>query len=168
MKLGGLGKLLTDHTSLFVADEKSAIIWLNAFLEKPKTFQYIHPAFYQVASISGDSLPELIVILNENFVQDGDKYRHPQSDEEKLMLMEKRSRSLLKDFEAILQDAKSSKKKIKDVRKQAVLLGFEECYKSKRFQDILVIAERLHKTILESDPELSEFFEVARIKVEGV
>lgn len=168
MKLGGLGKLLTDYATLFVADEKSAIIWLNAFLERPRTFQQIHPAYTKIASISGDNTPELMDILNENFVLDGEKFRHPQTDEEKLTLMEKRSRSLRRDFESILQEAKSSKKKIKEVRKQSVLLGFEECYKSQRFHDILILAHRLHNTILESDAELTEFVEVARIKVEGI
>ncbi len=78
------------------------------------------------------------------------------------------SRGLLRGFEALLREAQSSKKKIKEVRKQAVLFGFEDCYRKQRYQDILLLARRLHPSILENDSELSEFAEIAEVKVEGM
>ena len=106
--------------------------------------------------------------LDANFVSEDGKYRRPQTEEEKLSINEKREKALLKEFEELLLEARGSKKKIKEVRKQAVLFGFEYCYKRERFKDILTLANKLNRTILENDSELNEFVEVAQIKVEGM
>jgi len=37
----------------------------------------------------------------------------------------------------------------------------------RRFQDILALARRLDKRILENDADINEFIEVAELKVEG-
>ena len=42
------------------------------------------------------------------------------------------------------------------------------CYKAKRFNDILTIAKKLDKTILENSSELNDFVEAAEIMVEGL
>ena len=63
--------------------------------------------------------------------------------------------------------AKASQKEIKECRKQAVLFGFEHCYKTGRFQDILTLAKRLDKHIIENDAEINDFIEVAELKEEG-
>ncbi|MDR4504920.1 MAG: hypothetical protein MRK01_09055 [Candidatus Scalindua sp.] len=120
-----------------------------------------------MANISGDQTPDLRELLDNNFILQGDKYRRPQTEDEKLTVMQKRERELLKEFEALLLEAKGSKKKIKEFRKQAVIFGFEYCYKKERFQDILTLARRLDNKIIENDSELSEFIEVAELKVEG-
>jgi len=70
-------------------------------------------------------------------------------------------------FDELLLDAKGSKKKIKKCRKQAVIYGFEQCYKNNRFQDILDLGRRLNKKIIENDSEISEFIDVAELKVNG-
>ncbi len=168
MKLQGISDIASGQSALFVADEKSALIWLNSFLISPKSFQEIHPSFTKVEAISGDLMPELKEILDANFVSEDGKYRRPQTEEEKLSINEKREKALLKEFEELLLEARGSKKKIKEVRKQAVLFGFEYCYKRERFKDILTLANKLNRTILENDSELNEFVEVAQIKVEGM
>ena len=168
MKLGNIGDITTGQYTLFISDEKSALIWIYAFLSEPKDFQAVHPAFTKLANISGDVVPDLKDILNENFVMEDGKYRRPQSEGEKLSITEKRERVLLKEFEELLIEAKSTKKKINECRKQIILYGFEYCYKKERFKDILVVAQKLDKTILENDSELNEFVEVAQIKVGGI
>ncbi len=167
MKLEGIKDIAIGQHALFVADEKSALIWLNTFLSEPKDFQAIHPAFTKVVTLGNDKMPELKDILHENFVYKGDKYRRPRSEDEKLSINEKRGKALLHEFDELLIEAKASKKKIKECRKQAVLYGFEYCYKRERFKDILELARKLDRKILENDSELNEFVEVAEIKVEG-
>ena len=167
MKLEGIEDIAIGQNALLVVDEKSALIWLNTFISKPKDFQTIHPAFTKIATIGNDKMPELKDILHENFIYEGDKYRRPRSEDEKLSINEKREKSLLHEFDELLIEAKASKKKIKEYRKQAVLYGFEYCYKRERFKDILELARKLDRKILENDSELNEFVEVAEIKVEG-
>ena len=64
-------------------------------------------------------------------------------------------------------EVRGSKKKIKECRKQAVVFGFEFCYKKSRFQDILTLAQRLDSVIIENDAEIKDFIEIAEIKVKG-
>ena len=167
MKLEEIDEISKGMLSLFVSDERSALIWLHAFLDKPKGFQTIHPAFHKVASIAGDKVPDLRELLDSNFIREGDSYRRPQSEDEKLTVNQKRERELMREFESILLEAKASKKKIKEVRRQALLYGFEQCYKQNRFGDILAVSKRLDNSILENNSDITEFIEVAEMKVEG-
>ena len=167
MKLDEIDEIRTGQLLLFVSDEKSAIIWLNAFLNEPKDFQTIHPAYTKVSNISGDNVPDIKELLDKNFVYDAGKYRRPKTEDEKLTVTQKRERELRREFDELLLEARGSKKKIKECRKQAVIFGFEQCYKHNRFQDILDLGKRLDKAITENDSEISEFIEVAELKVTG-
>jgi hypothetical protein len=168
MRLEGISDIATGNLVLFVTDEKSALIWLNAFLETPRTYSDISTAFNKVATTLTDAMPELTTLLEENFVHDNGLYRRPSSDKEKIPLSEKRQRALLKEFDGLLLEASSSRKKIKSCRKEALAAGFEECYKQEKYQDILTLARNLDKKLLENNADLNEFIEVAEIKVEGV
>ena len=152
---------------LFIDCEKTAIIWLHTFLDSPKGFQTIHPAFTKIENISGDSVPELMELLDKNFILENGKYRRPQTEDEKMTVTQKRERELQKEFDVLLLEVKGSRKKIKECRKQTVIYGFEQCYKHNRFQDIFDLGKRLDKKIIENDSEISEFIEVAELKVEG-
>jgi len=167
MKLEEINDLKSGQMLLFIDCEKTAIIWLHTFLDSPKGFQVIHPAFTKIENISGDSVPELMELLDKNFILENEKYRRPQTENEKMSITQKRERELQREFDVLLLEAKGSKKKIKECRKQAVIYGFEQCYKNNRFQDILALGKRLNKKIIENDSELSEFIEVAELKVEG-
>ncbi|MFW9940469.1 MAG: DNA methyltransferase [Candidatus Thorarchaeota archaeon] len=167
MKLEGIDEIKKGQFTLFVSDEKSALIWLHTFLNESKDFKTIHPAFTKVANISNDQVPDLRELLENNFIREGDTYRRPQTEDEKLTITQKRERELLREFEVLLLEAKGSKKKIKECRKQVVVYGFEYCYKKNRFQDILTLAKRLENSIIENDSEINEFIEVAELKVEG-
>ena len=107
-------------------------------------------------------------MLNENFVLDKEKFRRPNGEAETISLTEKRERALMREFESLLLEAKSSKKKIAIIRKEAVLYGFEVCYKQNRFEDMLALANRLDNSILDNSTELTEFVEIAGIKIEGI
>ena len=166
-QLGDIDEIRSGQMVLFIQDEKSSIIWLNTFLNEAKDFHTIHPAYIKIANIAGDNVPDIKELLDKNFILEDGKYRRPQSEEEKLSVTEKRERELQREFDALLLEAKGSKKKIKDCRKQAVIYGFEQCYKEKKFKDILAIASRLNKKIIENDSEITEFIEVAEMKEEG-
>ncbi|MEA2060837.1 MAG: DNA methyltransferase [Thermodesulfobacteriota bacterium] len=168
MKLEGISDIATGNLVLFVTDEKSALIWLNAFLETPRTYSDISTAFNKVATTLTDAKPELTALLEENFVHDNGLYRRPSSNKEKIPLSEKRQRALIREFDALLLEASTSRKKIKSCRKEALAAGFEHCYKQEKYQDILTLARKLDKKLLENNADLNEFIEVAEIKVEGV
>jgi len=167
MRLEKIDGLKSGQMMLFIDCEKAAIVWLHTFLDTPKDFKTIHPAFTKIANISGDSVPELMELLDKNFILANGKYRRPQTKKKKMSVSQKRERELQREFDVLLLEAKGSKKKIKECRKQAVIYGFEQCYKNNRFQDILALGKRLNKKIIENDSEISEFIEVAELKVEG-
>ena len=167
MRLEEIDELKSGQLMMFIDCEKTAIIWLHTFLDTPKDFHAIHPAFTKIVNISDDSVPELMELLDKNFILANGKYRRPQTEDEKMSVTQKRERELQREFDILLLEAKGSRKKIKECRKQAVIYGFEQCYKNNRFQDILALAKRLDTKIIENDSEISEFIEVAELKVEG-
>jgi len=163
-----IGKGKQESLLFFIVDERSALIWLESFLSTPKSFSDISTAYNKLSNIQGDEVPDLKVLLEENFVFDGSIYRKPSSNEEKLKAIDKRNRTLKREFESLLVEAKNSRTKMRKVRKEAIVYGFEEAYKSKRYDDILTIGNKLHKSIIENSQEISEFIEIAEIQAEGL
>jgi len=168
MKLEGIDEIRQGAMMMFVTDEKSALVWLHNFLNEPKSFSDIHTAFTQLANIQGDEMPDLKDLLEQNFIAEKNLFRRPQTEPEHNSVIEKREKQLMRQFESILIQAQTEKKKIKSIRKEAVQLGFETCYKEKRFQDILTLANRLDKKILEENAELKEFVDAAEIMISGL
>ncbi len=167
-KLEGIDEVKSGEMFLFVTDEKSALVWLYNFLSVPKTFSDISVAFNQTANIQGDNVPELRELLEQNFIFENAKYRRPLSEPEHNQLVEKRERLLMREFETLLIQAQTERKKIKEVRKEALVFGFETCYKNKRYQDILTVAGKLDKSILENSGELNDFVQAAEIMITGI
>lgn len=168
MKLEGIEELKSGSLYLFVTDEKSALVWLYNFISEPKSFSDIHIAFTQLANIQSDAVPELKELMEQNFIFENDKYRRPQNEPEHNQISEKREKALLREFESLLIKAKTEKGKIKLVRKEALLFGFETCYKTRRYQDILIVTNKLDKAIIENSAELNDFVEAAEIMVKGM
>lgn len=168
MKLDGIDDIKQGAFMMFVTDEKSALVWLHNYLNEPKSFSDIHTAFTQLANIQGDEVPDLKEILEQNFIAVNGLYRRPKTDPEHNSVLEKREKQLMRQFESLLIQAQTEKKKIKSVRKEAVLLGFESCYKQKRFKDILSLAQRLDNAILEESSDLKEFVDAAEIMISGI
>lgn len=168
MKLEGLDEIKSGGMFLFITDEKSSLVWLYSFITEPKSFSEISIAFNQLANIQGDNIPELKDMLDQNFIYENEKYRRPKTEPEHNQITEKREKVLLREFEGLLIKSKSEKGKIKLVRKEALSYGFEMCYKTKRFSDIITIANKLDKSILENSSDLNDFVEAAEIMVEGI
>ncbi|MCD6112413.1 MAG: hypothetical protein J7J86_03995, partial [Bacteroidales bacterium] len=168
MKLEGMEDIKSGASLLFVNDEKSALVWLYNFLSEPKSYSDILTTFNQMANLQDDNVPELKELLEQNFIQENGKYRRPQNETEHNSITEKREKNLRREFETLLVQAQTQKGKIKLVRKEALVYGFELCYKDKRFTDILTIAKKLDEKILENSGELNDFVEAAEIMVEGI
>jgi len=150
---------------LFISDERSAIAWLYHFLERPRSYSEIYTAFVKALQVPEDQIPEIKALLEENFVQVNGDYKRPEMLE-KRELEARRQQRLLREFEDILERAKQDKRKrLKDVRKEAVLAGFAQCYREKRFEDILRVGRKLHKRIVESSTEIYDFIDIAEAKV---
>jgi len=168
MKLAGKQDGSQGMLTLFVTDEKSAIIWLTNFLTEPKSFSDIHSAFTKLLNKQDDLMPDIKDILQENFVNENDKFRKPSNEEEHNALGEKRQRNLLKQFETLLLEAQKSKKKIKTVRKEALVFGMETYFKNRRFREILEFSKKLDNSIIDNNAEISMFIETAEIEIEGL
>jgi DNA modification methylase len=147
LKLEKIDDIKSGSFLLFIEDEKSALVWLFNYLEAPRSFQEIHLTYTQLANVSGDNVPELKEMLDQNFIYENERYRRPKSAPEYNQITEKREKVLQREFESLLIKVQSEKGKIKLVRKEALFFGFEMCYKTKRFNDILSIAKKLDKTI---------------------
>jgi len=168
MKLDGIDDLKSGSMFLFVTDEKSSLVWLYNFLTEARSFSDIHTAFTQLANIQGDNVPELRELLEQNFIFENDKYRRPKSEPEHSQISDKREKALLREFESLLIKSQTEKAKIKLVRKEALLFGFEACYKTRRYQDILTVTNKLDKSIIENSSELNDFVEAAEIMIKGM
>ena len=148
---------------LIVSNESDGIEWLRIQLVKPKTYQEIQPDWMQ--AINGlrknDILPELSVLLDENFIQEEDgKWRLPniQDDVDKFKL---RTKALLKEFKLYVEQASKPKAKIKEVRVEAVRAGFKQCYIDKDFQTIVTVGDKIPQNLLEEDEILLQFYDIA-------
>lgn len=149
--------------SLFVSDEKSAIGWLYQQLEIPQTYSELMPKFMQElkAIEKYEKMPELSVILEENFIKDEDgKWYIPDltkaGDVAKL-----REKNLLKEF----QEYTSSKGKLKNFRSEAIRAGFSNLWRNKDYQSIVSIAERLPEEVVQEDPNLLMYYDISLSRV---
>ncbi|MDN5316796.1 MAG: hypothetical protein PWR08_920 [Thermoanaerobacterium sp.] len=154
---------LNDQLSFIIKDEKMAIQWLKyKLLNKPMTYQELQPLFLEeLHQGKHESIPELIDILQENFLRDDDgRWYVPdvnrQSDMEKL-----REKKLLKDFE----EYKNSKGKLKIFRSEAIRIGFKECWRNKDYATIVDIGERLPESFLQEDQTLLMYFDNAQTRL---
>ena len=168
MKLDGIVDSAYAAEKLLVYDEKTAIRWLYDFIEEPKDYSTIYTYFTKVANISDDDIPELRDILDNNFIFENGKYRRPSTEDEELSVRQKREKELMKDFNSMLLEARNSKRKIKSCRNEALVFGFQTLYQKGNFDDILAVAKRLDKRILERNSEIRDFIEIAEIKTGNI
>jgi DNA modification methylase len=150
---------------LFVLDERSAIQWLKHFLRaNPSTFSEIHSEYLQALQATDDQIPELRPLLEENFGLPDDEGRyHWPNPNLQIKLEQERQARLLRLFNEYLRQAQAGQK-LGDVRKEAVLVGFAEAYREKRFGDILTVGRKLGKGLVESSTEIFDFIDIAEAK----
>jgi len=163
--LQAIEEISRGQQKLFVSDERSALIWLYNFLNTPKSYSAILTAYNPATTNTDDDIPELQILLETNFVFENGVYRRPLNEKEKMAKEEQSEKELLKVFDKVLTEAKTGSKKIKTVRKEAVKLGFTKAYQEKRFQDIIIVADRLVPSILEDNSEINDFVDIARLKI---
>ena len=148
----------------FITDEKSLLVWLYQYLETPQTYSDIYTASRKIISGVEDEIPELRELLDQNFILEKGSYRRPHTREEEEKIEAQRQRDLLRSFEQIVDIARTSTKKIKGVRKEALIAGFTLAYQEKRYQDIVDVAKRLNSKIIEQNSQINDFVEFARFK----
>lgn len=150
--------------SLFVTNEKSAIAWLYQQLGnemgQPQAYAELQPKFMQeVRAVDKyEDIPELQVLLEENFLQDSDgKWYVPDRTKEG-DLVKLREKKLLKEFEGYC----NSKGKLKLFRSEAIRLGFTKMWKEDNYQGIVALAKRLPEQVIQEDPNLLMYYDLSR------
>jgi DNA modification methylase len=154
--------------SLLVSSEQDGVLWLRNLLENQSLkYQELQPQWMTALGgvRKGDLIPELIEILEENFLKNSQGQWYLPNSENKIDLEELRTNRLLKQFKVLLQEVNSSKNKIKEVRVEAVRAGFKQCYQDKDFKTIMQVGGRIPEKILMEDEILLQFYDIASSKV---
>jgi len=153
--------------SLFVSNEKTAISWLYQQLSEgmggPQTYAELQPKFMQelTAVDKREKIPELAVILEENFLKD-EKGRWYVPDLTKSGDIAKlREKNLLKEFQQYME----SKGKLKVFRSEAIRAGFAMLWKEKNYAAIVAMAERLPEETIQEDPNLLMYYDISLSRV---
>lgn len=154
----------TIQFSLFVSDEKSAIGWLYQQLDVnsgngPQTYQDLMPKFMQElkAVDKREKMPELSVILEENFLKDEDGKWYIPDLTKSGDIAKLREKNLLKEFQEYL----STKGKLKVFRSEAVRAGFAKLWKDKDYSTIVSVAERLPDETIQEDSTLLMYYDIS-------
>ena len=149
--------------ALLVGSEAEGIEWLKRKLEDgPKTYSEILPDWMQdlVKPKKGDTLPELMQILDENFLKDENGYWHIPDINDQAQLDAVRTKRLLKEFEVYVEA-----KKVKNARLEALRAGFKECYKNHDFATIVSVGNKISEELLTTDEVLLRFYDIASSRV---
>jgi hypothetical protein len=163
LRLGCVAQL-----ALFVSDEKSAIQWLRQQLDpalggEPQTSADLMPQFMRAGNQAKHELmPELIVILGQNFLEEKDGTWRTPNPSKATDLERLRLKALLREFDEYIK----STGRLKQFRTEAVRAGFAEAYKKKEYKVILDVAARLPEAVLHEDPDLLMYFDTATLRAE--
>lgn len=154
--------------SLFISDEKSAISWLYQQLDENKgngrmTYAELQPKFMQElkAVDKTEKMPELMEILEENFLKDDDGKWYIPDLTKSGDLAKLREKNLLKEFQSYLE----SKGKLKVFRSEAIRTGFSKLWKDKDYASIVAVAERLPEQTIQEDPNLLMYYDISLSRV---
>lgn len=149
--------------SLFVTNEKTAIAWLYQQLNTPQTYAEIQPKFMQeVKAVDKfEAIPELQVILEENFIQDEKKRWYIPDVTKEGDIAKLREKKLWKEFEGYL----ASKGKLKLFRSEAIRAGFARLWKEKNYQAIVDMAERLPEKTVQEDPNILMYYDISLSRI---
>ncbi len=155
-----------EQMPLLITDEKSAIQWLRFQLaEGPKSYSDLLIRFNQESrKLPYEAMPELKVMLEENFLQDAQGlWRLPDPSKES-DLQALREKSLLREFATYVQ----SKGKLKVFRLEAIRAGFSRAWKERDYATIVQVAERLPERVFEDDPQLLMYADNARLRADAM
>lgn len=154
--------------ALFISSEAEGIEWLKRKLQNPQTYSDLHPEWMKnmLPPKKGDVLPELMSILEENFIKDEEgNWRNP--DPEKAADLEIiRNRRMMKEFNMYLEQAQKPKaKRMKDTRLEVLRYGFKECYKQKNYQAIVTVGDHILESLLQEDEVLLQYYDIASTRI---
>lgn len=154
--------------SLFVSDEKSAIGWLYQQLDENSgigrmTYAELQPKFMKElqAVDKREKMPELMEILEENFLKDDEGKWYIPDLTKSGDLAKLREKNLLKEFQSYLE----SKGKLKVFRSEAIRAGFSKLWKDKDYAAIVAVAERLPEQTIQEDPNLLMYYDISLSRV---
>ena len=149
--------------ALFVTNEKSAISWLYQQLSEeyggPQTYAQLQPKFMQeVKAVDRyEEIPELQVILEENFLQDEEDRWYIPDRTKAGDIARLREKNLLREFEGYM----TSKGKLKLFRSEAIRAGFSRLWKEKNYKAIVDLADRLPETTVQEDPNILMYYDIS-------
>ena len=153
--------------SILVSSEQDGVLWLkNLLAENPMKYQDINPEWMRaIAGVrKGDVLPELAVLLEENFLEKEGKWYVPDPENE-IDREQFRNKRLLKQFDEYCSQASKPKGKIKEARVEALRAGFKQCYQDKDFKTIVQVGDRIPNNLLMEDEVLLQFYDIASSRV---
>ena len=113
----------------------------------------------------GDIVPELMDILDENFIKNDDGTWRLVNENDDIDKEKQRTKSLLKEFKIYVETAKKPRGKLPKVRLESVRAGFKQCYSDKNFADIILVGDRIQQNLLTEDEQLLMYYESASNKV---
>ena len=149
--------------SFFVTNEKTAIAWLYQQLSEenggPKTYAVLQPQFMQeIKSVDKyESLPELAVLLQENFLRDEKERWYIPDTTKEADVAKLREKKLLKEFDGYL----SKKGKLKRFRTEAIRAGFAKLWADKNYKLIVETAERLPEQVVQEDDKILMYYDIS-------
>ena len=108
----------------------------------------------------GDQIPELMKILEENFIKEDDGKWVIPDRENQAHLTIMRNKRLHKQFDLFVEQAGRARR-LTDTNIEALRYGFTECYKEKDFATIVKVAEKLPESLLMEDEVLLQFYDIA-------
>jgi DNA modification methylase len=154
--------------SLLVTSENEGVEWLRNELSKPQTAADLHPKWLQaIAAVrKNDIMPELIDLLELNFIRDQEgKWHVPDLNEAKVREA-MRVKVLLKEFNGYVTAINQPRaKKLKEVRVEALRAGFKNCWEQKDFKTIVTLGDMIPQNILLEDEQLLMYYDIAKDRV---
>jgi predicted RNA-binding Zn-ribbon protein involved in translation (DUF1610 family) len=152
-----------EQLTLFVTDEQSAIQWLRQELDivsghGPQTYGDVQPHFIQqLHQEKYEQLPELKIVLEQNFLQDEAECWYIPDPDHQADLEKLRANALLHEFADYLK----SRGKLRAFRAEAVRAGFSKAWKERQYDLIVQVAERLPEQALQEDAKLKIYYDNA-------
>lgn len=150
------------QTEFFITNESSAVRWLRRFLkEKPRTFAEIQPAFFrelQTGLPDWENLPDLRVLLDENFLQDEKGHWYVPDPKKATDLEKLRTKTLLREFQTYTE----SRGQLTRFRSEAIRAGFKDAWARRDFELIVRVGDRLPADCFAEDEQLLYYYDNAK------
>ncbi len=152
-----------------IYSEADGIEWLKGRLKsKPSKYQDLHADFRKANATTrrGEKEIELRTLLEENFIEGEDNtWRVPDPAEagDRDLL---RKKALMKEFSGYLTELVSAKpKRFKDVRLEALRIGFRSLWEKKDFSTLVRLADLIPQNLLMEDEMLLTYYDIAKDRV---